>query len=169
MENHLARAESTRRVSTRLAYIENTIVEGLWARFKGLALALHRQDRLETARDFVGWLEALPADEAQIADIALNLTLRALHVASDPVNFRILQRLRRESSVSLTALMADMGLGRIPLHDRLHVLMQVGLAVQELESDDVRSTQLTDGIVDLVEHIQRNVQQAIADWLPEVV
>jgi len=36
----------------------HTIVEGLWVRFKGLAL--HRQDRLETAHDFVGWLEALP-------------------------------------------------------------------------------------------------------------
>ena len=145
------------------------IVEGLWSRFKGLALALHRQDRLETARDFVGWLESLPDDEEQIAEIATSLTLRALHVATDPLNFRILQRLRREGTVSLKALMAETGLSRIPLHERINLLMQAGLAVQELESDDVRATQLTDGVVDLIEEIRGGLQRAIEERLVEIV
>lgn len=147
----------------------HTIVEGLWTRFKGLALALHRQDRLETAHDFVGWLEALPADEAQIADIAMSLTLRALHVATDPLNFRILRRLRQDTSVPLAVLMTETGLSRLPLHERINVLMQAGLAVQELESDDVRATQLTDGVVDMVEVIQDGLGQTISRRLPEIV
>lgn len=146
-----------------------TLIEGLWVRFKGLALALHRQDRLETAHDFVGWLEALPADEAQIADIALSLTLRALHVATDPLNFCILRRLCQDTSVPLAVLMTDTSLSRIPLHERINVLMQAGLAVQELESDDVRATQLTDGVVDLVEGIQDGLTRAITDRLAEIV
>lgn len=146
----------------------SAIAEGLWARFKGLALALHRQDRLDTARDFVGWLEALPADEAQVNDIALSLTLRALHVATDPVNFGILRRLRRETVVPLSGLMAETGLSRIPLHLRLGDLLQAGLAVQELESDDVRATPLTEGIVDLVETIQNGLHQTIKGWLSEL-
>ncbi len=146
-----------------------TLIEGLWARFRSLALALHRQDRLETARDFAGWLETLPGDEAQIADIALSLTLRALHVATEPVNFRILQLLHQETSVPFSALMADTGLSRIPLHERINVLMQAGLAVQELESDDVRASQLTGGVVELAGILQEGLRKAIAERLPEIL
>lgn len=152
-----------------MSTLTHPIVEGLWSRFKGLALALHRQDRLETAHEFVGWLESLTKDEAQIADIALSMTLRALHVATDPVNFRILQHLRKEDSISFATLMSETGLSRIPLHERISVLMQAGLAVQELESDDVRATQLTGGVVALIEQLRAGLQQAIVERLSEVV
>jgi len=46
--------------------------------------------------------------------------------------------------------------------------MQAGLAVQELESDDVRATPLTGGVVELVEHVQQVLREAIEAWLPEV-
>ena len=65
--------------------------------------------------------------------------------------------------------MAETGLSRIPLHERINLLMQAGLAVQELESDDVRATQLTDGVVELIEQIRDGLQQAIEERLVEIV
>ena len=146
----------------------DAVVLGLFSRFKSLALALHRQDRLETAHDFVGWLERLQENGDEVDEIALDMTLRALRTATDPLNFLILQRLYRENSVSMRALMEVTGLGRVPLHERVNALMQAGLAVQELESDDVRATPVTGGVVELVENLQEALREAIQAWLPEV-
>lgn len=148
--------------------LNRLLVEGLWLRFKSVALALHRQDRLESAQDFAGWLNALPADDAQVGDIALNLTLRALRVATDPVNYRILRRLRAETGVSVSELMAGTGLSRIPLHEHISDLMQAGLVVQELGSEEVRATQVADGVVDLVEVTRNSLHQTIMERLQEI-
>ncbi len=143
---------------------KHRIATALFPRIRSLILVLDRQDRLETAHDFVGWREALQDDEAQITRIARHATLRALHVATDPLNFHILQRLARHNRVAMKNLMQEAGMDRIPLHERINELMQVGLAVQELESDDVRATPLTEAVVTLVEGITQELASMIGEW-----
>ena len=153
-------------MKTPAAY-RSAIIEGLFARIKSLVLALHRHDRLETAQDFNGWFERLTENREEIADIALHMTLRAIHVASEPTNFRLLQRLQREQTVSLRSLMNTTGMSRVPVHDRINTLMQAGLAVQELESDDVRITPLGEGVVRWLEELIHDLERSIYQWLNE--
>ena len=143
------------------------IVEGLFTRIKSLVLALYRHDRLETVQDFNGWFETLVEREDELADMALHMTLRALQVASDPVNFRLLRRLKQENTVALRALMAEIDAYRVPTHDRVNILMQAGLAVQELESDDVRITPLGEGIVTWIEAVAQGTAQRLHHWCAE--
>ena len=143
----------------------SAIANALFPRVRSIILALDRQDRLETAHDFVGWLEEVKGDKGQIAEIAEHMVLRALRVAADPMNFRILQRLAQGSSVPLRALMDELGVGRVPLYDRVNELMQAGLAVQELESDDVRATPLTEAVVALVEEVRETLAAMVGEWV----
>lgn len=148
---------------------EQAIVEALWARFRTLARALHRQDRLETARAFPGWLEALPEDAEQIGAIASSLVLRTLAVASEPANVRILRRLDGEAAVPVARLGADLGLSRVPLYLRMGVLLQAGLVVQELESEDARCSDLGTAVLSLLDALQTRLADVISERLPEVV
>ncbi len=143
----------------------SAIASALFPRVRSVILALDRQDRLETAQDFVGWLDALREDPAQVEELAEQAVLRALRVAADPTNFRILRRLAESTSVPLRALMEDLNLGRVPVHDRINELMQAGLAVQELESDDVRATPLTEAVVTLVESVKRELAGMVEEWV----
>lgn len=143
----------------------STIAGALFPRIRSVILALDRQDRLETAQDFVGWLDALREDSAQVEELAEQAVLRALRVAADPTNFRILQRLAANSNVPLRALMEDLNLGRVPVHERVNELMQAGLAVQELESDDVRATPLTEAMVALVQSISQELAGIVGEWI----
>ncbi len=145
--------------------MEPRLAKGVFDRLKTLLLALDRQDRLETAQAFVGWLQSLPEDAHQVDEMALHMVLRAFRAASDPVNFRLLRRLREDTAVALPALMAEVGLGRVPVYDRVSELMQAGLVVQELESEDVRITPLGEGLVDLVEAIRQDVVKEVLAWL----
>lgn len=148
---------------------ERAIVDALWARFRTLALALHRQDRLETARAFPGWLEALPENKEQIAGIASSLVLQTLSVASDPANSRILRRLDGEAAVPTADLGADLGLSRVPLYLRMGELMQAGLVVQELDSEEVRCTDLGTAVLALLDALQTRLAEAISERLDEVI
>ncbi len=126
------------------------IVEGLVARVKNLLRALDRQDRLETAGEFAGWL-ARQRQGTGLADAGREVLLRALKAASDPVNYRILGCLDPLDAVGLPALMATAGLDRVAASERVNDLVQAGLASRELIGDQIRGTPLASGLVALVE------------------
>ena len=88
------------------------ILDGLTDRVRNLLLALDRQDRLETAEAFVGWL-ACEREEGRLAEAAREVLLRALRAASDSVNFRLLAGLDPVTLVALPELMQRTGLGRV--------------------------------------------------------
>jgi hypothetical protein len=65
--------------------------------------------------------------------------------------------------VDVSGLMATTGLGRVAVSERVNDLVQVGLAVREMISDQVRATDLATGLVELV----RTVSGESADRLTE--
>jgi hypothetical protein len=142
--------------------------DGLWGRFKGMVLAMDRLDRLESATDFVGWLDALPDDQEQIDEAATELTLRAFRLAADPVSYRMLVRLRSERGVPFVALMEETGLGRVPASERVNDLVQAGLAVKDMATGSVQATLLTDGLVGLIDEVRMRFAQTITERLPEL-
>lgn len=128
------------------------IVEGLVDRVKNLLSALDRQDRLETAREFVGWLDRQRRGTG-LADAGREILLRALKAASDPLNYEILRRLDPLEAIELPALMRLSGLGRVAASERVHDLVQAGLASRELIGDQIRGTALATGLVTLIESL----------------
>jgi hypothetical protein len=114
-----------------------------------LLLSLDRQDRLETAQEFVGWL-AGQTDEKQLAEYSRELLLRALRVAGDPINFQILNLLDRIDPIDVPALMRETRLNRVAVSERVNDLVQTGLAVREMVNDQVRGTDLSAGLATFV-------------------
>jgi DNA-binding HxlR family transcriptional regulator len=117
-----------------------------------LLLSLDRQDRLETAAPFVGWLEGERRD-GRLEAHSREMLLRALRAASDPVNFAILSELDTIEPVELPDLMQKTGLHRVAVSERLNDLVQTGLAVREMINDQIRGTDLSHGLVAWIEEI----------------
>lgn len=129
--------------------VDGTILAGLVERVRGLLLGLDRRDRLETAGEFVGWLQGQTRE--QLDDIAREMLLRVLRCAGDPVNYRILERLDVLNAISTADLMPETGLDRVALSERLNDLAQVGLISRDLVDDQVLGTSLAVGVRALVE------------------
>ncbi|MDH3253857.1 MAG: hypothetical protein OEM62_02615 [Acidobacteriota bacterium] len=140
------------------------IRQGVVDRLRTLVLAFDRQDRLETAQAFVGWLEDERTAEGLLGD-AREMLLRALKVASDPVNFRLLSALDPIEPVDVPTLMSRSNLGRVAVSERVNDLVQTGLAVRELVNDQVRGTELSAGFAAWVEAIASGAGTALADEL----
>ncbi len=145
--------------------LAESLAAGLAERLRTLLLTLDRQDRLETAAAFVGWL-AGEREAGRLPDDARELLLRALKVAGDPVNYRLLAALDPIEPVELPALMEGAGLGRVAASERVHDMAQVGLAVRELVNDEVRGTALGAGLVALVEGAAAGAGERLAAELP---
>ena len=128
------------------------ILDGLTDRVRNLLLALDRQDRLETAEAFVGWL-AREREEGRLAEAAREVLLRALRAAGDPVNFRLLTMLDPLEPATLPDLMRETGLSRVAASERVNDLVQAGLAARELIGDQIRGTPLAVGLVAMVEQL----------------
>lgn len=144
-----------------MASHEDEIVGGLTDRLRNLVLTLDRQDRLESARVFVGWL-GRRREEGALPEDAREVFLRALRAASDPLNFRILEQLDLLAPVELSRLMGSLGLERVALSERVNDLLQAGLAVRELVNDQVHGTALGQGLVTLVHEISRRAGDQLA-------
>lgn len=125
------------------------IVQGLTDRTRNLLRALDRHDRLESAREFVGWLGGQAATGA-LDESALEVLLRALRTAGDPVNFRLLEMLGPLESVGIPEMMAATGLGRVAVSERVNDMVQVGLATREMIDGQIRATPLATGLCTLV-------------------
>ncbi len=141
-------------------------MRGLADRLRNLLLALDRQDRLESADAFVGWL-AGEIEAERLGIHAREMLLRALKLVADPVNLDLLSRLDPLDAVELPALLESTELDRVALSERLNDLVQTGLASRELVGDQVRSTPLATGLVEWVESIAGLTGARIAEQLVE--
>jgi len=140
------------------------MIQGLADRARNLLRVLDRQDRLETAQTFVGWLQQ-QLNEGVLAQSTQELFLRALAVSGEPVNFVILTRLDPLEGVEVPGLMQHTGLGRVAVSERVNDLVQAGLASRDMVSDQIRGTSLGAGIVALVEEIAGKAATRLGDEL----
>lgn len=149
--------------------------DGLWSRFRDVALALRRwQDFNFSAEGSEGkfterWLEGLAKDAGALGGVGRELVLRAFRVGADAVNFEILTRLHDEEAVAVSDLARATGLPHFTLSERVNDLVQVGLAVRVLEQDAVRGTALTRGFLGLVGGIERRLTALIRERLPGLI
>jgi hypothetical protein len=147
-------------------------VDGLWSRFRDVAMALRRlQDFNFAAEGAQGrftdrWLETLAKDDAALASAGRELVLRAFHAGTDAINFGILTHLRDEEAVALSELARLTGLAPFTLSERVNDLVQVGLAARVLEQDAVRATPLTRGFLGIVGDIEGRLAATIRERLP---
>jgi len=144
---------------------ERELARGVADRVRCLLLALDRQDRLESAAAFVGWLPRQTAEPAAMQQISRELLLRALRVGADPANFRILQTLDPLEPIEMPQIMECSGLHRVAASERVHDLVQVGLAAREMINDQVRGTPLGRALVQLVERAAGIAGESLRDQL----
>ena len=140
------------------------MVHGLTDRVRSLLRAFDRQDRLETARAFVGWLERQQRG-GKLPDAAREMLLRALHVGSDPINYCILSTLDPLQATDVASLMAATDLSRVAVSERIGDLVAVGLASRELVDDQVRGTALALGLRAMVESLAERAGERLATEL----
>ncbi len=134
------------------------LAEALWARLRNVLIALDRVDRLDTSADFVGWVEAFQCDGSQIQATARDWVLRAVRLASDPLNYAILSALRLDGS-PMAQLMTTTNLTRVELTERVQDLARVGLMTQALDSDRVEATAAGQGMVAWLESVSDKVAE----------
>lgn len=142
-----------------------TIARGLADRFRVLARALDRLDRLEGERDFAEWLTRLGADRPVLAQLATTLALESLRAATEEANYRILGLLAADETVSLATLCAEGGIDRASLYLRLGRLTHAGLVTLELDAEAVRSTPLGRAVHAWLAAIVTETSDRIAEWL----
>lgn len=132
------------------------IADGLSGRLRSLVIAQDRLDRLESGSgqwrsDFVS---------SELDESAEFLTLRVMYTASDRLNLSILQSLATADSMSIPSLMAEVGLGRLVLSERLNDLVQVGLATRMIDTDHAQITAAGAGMVELVNQISNQIRES---------
>ncbi|MBI4786391.1 MAG: hypothetical protein HY782_05025 [Chloroflexi bacterium] len=135
------------------------LADGLWARLRNVLIALDRMDRLETASDFVGWVESFQRDDAQIETTTRDWVLRAVRLASDPLNYQILRAFQPSDEMTIAQLMAVTGLSRVELTERVKDLAQVGFIAQTLETDAVQGTRAAEGMVAWIEALREQIAE----------
>jgi predicted transcriptional regulator len=110
---------------------------------------IDREDRLESGSG--EWRQTFVDDgEARTAAVE-QAVLRALRTALDPVNFQILDRLRGNLGTPIDELAESVGLGRLPLAERLGDMVSAGLVSKIPEANQVAGSALAAALVDLVE------------------
>jgi hypothetical protein len=142
----------------------DTVVRGLTDRVRTLVLAMDRQDRLETAGEYVGWL-ADQADTGRLVEVTQEILLRVLRVVSDPINLGMLLRLDPLVAVGVADLVRQTGMTRVAVSERVNDLVQTGLAAREMIGDEVRSTQLATGLLEILADISDRSADLLAEQL----
>lgn len=134
------------------------IARGAWTRLRNLIGALDRLDRLETAREFDGWLAQLAQDERALDATIHEFLLRALRLASDPINVQILAHTHAQDGATMTELLMQTKLSRVDLTERVNEMARAGLTVQPLEQDKIEITQLAAGMLRWFEELEREIK-----------
>jgi DNA-binding HxlR family transcriptional regulator len=136
------------------AFDPDAVAEGLWRRLRDVVLAERRLERFAFSEESAApdRLSALAVDASALADLARDVTLRALAVATDGGNHRVLAALGDDPR-SLGQLSQALGLPALAVSERVAALAQVGLAARNVERDDVSGTAAGRGLVALVEAI----------------
>lgn len=109
---------------------------------------LDREDRLESGSG--EWLTDFRADDSGPREAVRAAALRSLHLASDSLNFAILETLSEAAGTPVEEIAAVTGLGRMPLAERIADLVSAGLAVKLPEANQVAGTAVGSGLVGLV-------------------
>jgi len=134
-------------------------------RFRVLARALDRLDRLEGERAFVGWLDQLTEQPHVLQESSEALVLQALRAASDPMNLALLRHWSVEEATGLAELAAELPLERIALHVSLGELAQAGLVALELEREAARLTALGNALRHWLDTLIRCTLDQVGAWL----
>ncbi len=129
------------------------VAGGLTGRLRSLVIALDRLDRLESGSG--EWLSGFA--EAELAEAATALTLRAFQTSADPANFVILTALAADDSQAIGHLIESTGIGRLVLSEHLNDLVQVGLATRLIDTDHAQITAAGASLVHLVNQIVTEV------------
>lgn len=109
---------------------------------------IDREDRLESGTG--AWREEFAASDSDRRAAVEAAVLRAIHTASDAVNFKILSSLRDGIGTPISEIAAMTGLGRVPLAERIGDLVSAGLAVKIPEANQVSGTAAGTTLVALV-------------------
>ncbi len=134
-------------------------------RFRTLARALDRLDRLEGERTFSGWLTRLSQDQEVLAQLSTTLALQTLHAATEEALYQLLCSLKSEDAVPLTQVCQETGLDRATLYLRLGRLAHVGLVTLELDAEAVRSTALGRALAHWLSALIEETRTQITEWL----
>ena len=128
-------------------------------RLRDIARMLDRLDRLESGTG--KWLAA--QDDAALKEAAREMTLRALRVAADPINFAILNHLAVHSSVPLADLETAARLSRLALSERVSDLVQVGLAGRNIDTNHVQVTPASAALAAWINNIGEATTKKLAE------
>lgn len=130
-------------------------VQGLGARLRDLQAAM---DRLDSFAFRPGESDPAAAGPGagEVVAASRDLVLRALGALGDPVNHRLLARLR-EGETSIEELMDEVSLPRLAVWERLSDLLQVGLADRSLEAGRACLAPAGEALVGLVERLASGV------------
>jgi len=135
------------------------MAEGLWQRFRLIALVIDREDRFVAGPE-----EAEPTSEApghEVERAAEELVLRSIRVGTESVNFSILRELSKDVTIAFSDLMGVTGLDRLTLGERVNDLIQVGLATKDVETRSVSGTRAAAGLLSLVDETRESLVQKI--------
>ncbi len=110
---------------------------------------IDREDRLESGTG--EWLSDFKGEPGQREAAARETVLRALRMASDATNYRILQSLSDGIGTPIEDLIRTTGLDRLSLAERIGDLVSAGLAAKLPEANQVVGVPAGSAIVRLVE------------------
>jgi len=134
---------------TELASTAAAIGLGVSAMLRHLVAVLDREDRLESGSG--EWLAGFRADAAASRAAVQQSVLRALHLASDPVNFEIMDAIADAGNPHRVHDLCEMtGLPELSLAERVSDLVSAGLATKVPGANQVTGTQATQMLVRLV-------------------
>jgi DNA-binding transcriptional ArsR family regulator len=116
----------------------------------GLYLSvIDREDRLESGTG--EWLTTFRGEPGERKTTARESVLRALRMASDATNYRILSSLKDGVGTPIEDLVRASGLGRLALAERLGDLVSAGLAAKLPEANQIVGVPAGSAMVRLVE------------------
>lgn len=147
-----------------MTQVIEVLSSALASRLRDVAHMLDRLDRLESGTG--EWLASQTAGD--LTAEATEATLRALRVAADPSNFAILTLLSGSSAAPMAWLQDATGLGRLALSERVNDLVQVGLAIRHIDTDQVQSTSAGAALLGWIGGIGEAAAQKLAAALPGV-
>jgi DNA-binding MarR family transcriptional regulator len=154
------------------------IADGLWERFRLLAMTLDKVDSFvamapgapplpessDVEEKSRSWSQLLADRPEEARAVANDLVLRCFRVAVAPGQFELLSRLHQEESISFAELEPETGLNRLSLSEQVNDLIQVGLATREPTT--VQLTAAGQGLVDFLRAVQERLFDRIQKPAP---
>ena len=107
-----------------------------------------REDRLESGTG--RFRRELSSDERSRRRTVEEAVLRSLRMASDPVNYHILETLTGSGQASTAELGRSLGLPRLAVEERISDLVSAGLAAKVFSAGQVAGTEAGAALVEMV-------------------